>query len=155
MIEEILKSAEEKVFDEFLLLRQELVEKHIELGMEASGKWIRSLEVLKTDMSTKLIGEKYTEQLVYGRKPGTLPPVNAIKEWIEEKGITSDLSTTSLAWAIAMKIKRDGTRYYQKGGTDLVSSVITTQRIQKIINLAGIEIALGIAPIFVNTFKND
>tara|TARA_R110000803_G_scaffold149081_4_gene214508 strand:- start:326 stop:790 length:465 start_codon:yes stop_codon:yes gene_type:complete len=152
---DLIKSAEEKIFEQFLLLREELVEKHIELGMEASGNWIRSLEVTKTAMSTKLIGEDYTAQLVYGRKPGTLPPVEAIKQWIEEKGITSDLTTTSLAWAIAMKIKRDGTNYYQKGGTDLVSSVITPERIQKIINIAGIEIALGIAPIFLNTFRDE
>ena len=152
---DLIKSAEEKIFEQFLLLREELVEKHIELGMEASGNWIRSLEVTKTAMSTKLIGEDYTAQLVYGRKPGTLPPVQAIKQWIEDKGITSNLTTTALAWAIAMKIKRDGTNYYQKGGTDLVSSVITPDRIQKIINIAGIEIALGIAPIFLNTFRDE
>ena len=152
---DLIKSAEEKIFEQFLLLREELVEKHIELGMEASGNWIRSLEVTKTAMSTKLIGEDYTAQLVYGRKGGTLPPVQAIKQWIEDKGITSDLTTTALAWAIAMKIKRDGTNYYQKGGTDLVSSVITPDRIQKIINIAGIEIALGIAPIFLNTFRDE
>tara|TARA_R110000787_G_scaffold196468_4_gene307860 strand:- start:513 stop:977 length:465 start_codon:yes stop_codon:yes gene_type:complete len=152
---ELIRTAEEKIFNEFLLLREELVEKHIQLGMEASGNWIRSLEVTKSPMSTKLIGEKYTEQLVYGRRPGTLPPVSVIKKWIEDKGITSNLSTTSLAWAIAMKIKRDGTKNYQKGGTDLVSSVITPQRIQKIINESGIQIALGIAPIFVNRFKKS
>jgi hypothetical protein len=152
---DLIKSAEQKVFEQFLMLREELVDKHIELGMESSGKWIRSLEVTKSEMSTRLLGEKYTEQLVFGRKPGTMPPVAAIKQWIEDKGITSNLTTTSLAWAIAMKIKRDGTKYYQKGGTDLISSVITTQRIQKIINTAGVEIALGIAPVFVNTFKNN
>ncbi len=126
---------------EFEAIRKELVKRHDELGMRASGKWANSLEVeiSKTDGKSiaKLYGEKYTEQLVFGRKSGKFPPIKAIEQWIIDKGIQpieSDLKISTLAFLIARKIAREGTKYYQQGGTDLVASVVTPERIQSIIN---------------------
>lgn len=138
---------------EFEKLKQDLISKHIELGMEASGKWIDSLEVVEENLRVSLLGEKYTDQLVYGRKAGTMPPVSAIEQWIKDKGIIPNIPIRSLAWAIAISIKKKGTTYYQKGGTDLVSSVITVERINKIINLIGEELTILIIPIFTNQYK--
>ena len=126
---------------EFEAIRKELVKRHDELGMRASGKWAKSLEVeiSKTDgkSTAKLYGEKYTEQLVLGRKPGRFPPIKAIEQWIKDKGIQpieANLKISSLAFLIARKIAKEGTNYYKQGGTDLVESVITPKRIQDIIN---------------------
>ena len=138
---------------EFEKLKQDLISKHIELGMKASGKWIDSLEVVEENLRVSLLGEKYTDQLVYGRRAGTMPPVSAIEQWIKDKGIIPNIPIRSLAWAIAINIKKNGTKYYQQGGTDLVSSVITVERINKIINLIGEELTLLIIPIFTNQYK--
>ena len=138
---------------EFEKLKQDLISKHIELGMKASGKWIDSLEVVEENLRVSLLGEKYTDQLVYGRRAGTMPPVSAIEQWIKDKGIIPNIPIRSLAWAIAINIKKKGTKYYQQGGTDLVSSVITVERINKIINLIGEELTLLIIPIFTNQYK--
>lgn len=154
-VEQINVTARGLVLLEFEKIKQDLIAKHLELGMKASGRWIDSLEVIEQEMSVKLIGEKYTDQLVYGRKPGTMPPVSAIEQWIRDKGITSNIPIKSLAFAIATKIKKEGTNYYKQGGTDLVSSVITPKRINKIIKLIGEDLTMDIVRIFTNRYKNN
>ena len=126
---------------EFEEIRNELIKRHNDLGMKASGRWANSLEVEITEVQEKSIariyGEKYTEQLVFGRKPGKFPPIKAIEQWIKDKGIKpieDNLKVSSLAFLIARKIADDGTKYFQQGGTDLVESVITPKRIQRIID---------------------
>lgn len=131
---------EEIIASEFLLLSKDLASKYDELGMRASGRFERGLEVEVLSEGSRikaiLSGESYTTQLVFGRKPGAMPPVQAIEQWIQDKGIRpieDSLSISSLAFLIARKIGEEGTKYFQQGGTDLVESVITPERIQSII----------------------
>jgi hypothetical protein len=42
-----------------------------------------------------------------GRKPGTMPPIKSIKEWIELRGLRLN------PWAVAMNIKKRGTVIYR------------------------------------------
>lgn len=145
------------LYREFNYIKQDIIDNYRELGMEASGKWINELEVEVEDENAKLVGAKYTEQLVYGRKPGTFPPVEDIKQWIYDKGIVNNIkgniSVSSLAFLIARKIARVGTKYFQEGGTDLVRSVITPERIQRIINLVGENTTSNIIGIMEKQFK--
>ena len=149
-IEEILRS-------EFEDIKKEMSEKHIALGMKASGNWLESLAVYATDTSVRLEGERYTEQLVSGRKPGSFPPIDAIKQWILDKGIMNeiegDITVSSLAFLIARKIKREGTEYFKQGGTDLVDAIITPQRIQKIIDKIGVQLTNSFSSQLVNLLK--
>lgn len=123
--------------EEMELIRLELTQKHIDLGMKASGDWVNTIEAVTERLSGRIIAKQYTEQLVDGRKPGKFPPRSAIEKWIVDKGIQSidqSISISSLAFLIARKIAREGTEYFKQGGTDLVSAVITPERIQKIID---------------------
>lgn len=126
---------------EFELIKTELITKHNELKMKASGNWKDSLKsnvIGNQDMYiARIYGEKYTEQLVFGRKPGKFPPIKAIEQWIIDKGIAGigkKIKTSSLAFLIARKIAKEGTKYFKQGGTDLISSVYTPERIQNIID---------------------
>lgn len=143
--------------DEFKLLKEDLIKKYQELGMRASGKWADSLERSLTDTNAKIIGEDYTNQLVSGRRPGSFPPVESIKKWIVDKGIVNNIkgniSISSLAFLIARKIAREGTNYFKQGGTDLVSAVVTEQRMQSIINKFGEAITLDFVVKIENEFK--
>lgn len=132
---------------EFEAIKTDLIKKYDELGMRASGNWARSLDVRVSGLTAKLLGPKYTEQLVFGRKPGKFPPIAAIERWIREKGlkpIEDNLKISSLAFLIARKISQEGTQYFQQGGTDLIDSVITPRRIQSIIGKVSV--------FFVNEF---
>lgn len=134
-------SSEEIIAIEFDKLAKDLASKYEQLGMRASGRFA---EELKTDIDVSdsrikaiLSGENYTTQLVFGRKPGNMPPIASIEQWIIDKGlqpIEDNLKISSLAFLIARKIAREGTEYFKQGGTDLVESVVTPERIQSIID---------------------
>ena len=137
-------TGEEILFIEMDSLMFDLAAKHEELGMKASGEWLKALKN-KTKAFTGLItGNDYTEYLVNGRKPGKFPPYTPgkgfveIEKWIKDKGlinkIRGSLTISSLAFLIARKIANEGTKYFQDGGTELISSVITPERIQRIID---------------------
>ena len=121
---------------EFELIKQDLIAKHIELGMPASGNWERSLVVDVQRLKATITGAPYTEQLVNGREPGKFPPIAAIRQWILDKPIPflGKIKLSSLAFLIARKIANEGTKYFKQGGTDLVEAVITPERIQSIID---------------------
>lgn len=148
MIEKILQT-------EFELIVKDLKAKHIQLGMKASGDWINGVELQIAPFNAKIYGEDYTEYLVSGRPPSTkLPPISAIKKWIEDKGIIpEDGNVTSLAYAIATKIKKEGTNYHKQGGTDLISAVITPERTQMIIDKIGAEMTLRLVELMENKFQ--
>jgi len=70
----------------------ELKQKHIELGMKASGQWLETTragtELTDDTIIGYIISQDYSEYLVNGRPPSEkFPPVEAIKEWILDKGI--------------------------------------------------------------------
>lgn len=122
--------------EEFLLIVEDLIKKHDELGMRSSGNWAKSLEVDATEFTGVILGEAYTQQLATGRKPGKFPPIKSIEEWIKSKPIRfeTEMKISQLAFLIARKIAREGTKYFQQGGTELIESVITPERIQGIID---------------------
>lgn len=74
----------------------------------------------KVDVSGNLFevtfnAPEYWKYANYGRPPGKMPPVSAIEEWITRRRIvpesnTSTPNATSLAYAIARKIGRKGTK---------------------------------------------
>ena len=138
--------------EEFNLLKEELIAKYDEKGMRASGNWANSLEVTVTGgLSAKLIGDEYSEQLEYGRKSGKQPPSQAIEQWIRYKGIMSrivgKISISSLAYLIARKIAREGWRREGYGGVELISEVVTPERIQKIID--------RVSDSYIHLFENE
>lgn len=142
---------------EFDKLSADLTTRYEELGMRASGKWVQE-KIVEADESGTVVrarieGTKYTEQLQFGRKPGKFPPIDSIEQWISDKGITADIPVRSLAFLIARKIANEGTRYFRDGGTDLINSVVTPERIDSIISKVGIVNIEGIVSGLVSELK--
>jgi hypothetical protein len=131
---------------EFELLKKDLITAYDAKGMRASGKFADTLEVQITGLTARLFGEDYSQQLETGRKAGRFPPINAIEQWIKDKGIANriqgEISISSLAFLIARKIARNGWKREDHGGVQLISEVVTDQRIQNIIDEVGAEQAL-------------
>lgn len=102
----------------------EIVEKFLiprfkDLGMNASGQWIDSLSVEYDGKNGIIKGQDYTKYLVEGRPGGTMPPINVLIDWVQNKLGLSGQEAVNVAWAVGMKIKREGTDYYPNG-TDLL-----------------------------------
>lgn len=131
-----MKTDADILAEEMEALRRELIAKHYDLGMPASGQWMDTLESRTKRLRGQIWGEDYTEVLEDGRKPGKFPPIKAIEQWILDKNIKIEgkIKISSLAYLIARKIAKEGTEYFKQGGTDLISGVLTPARIQKIID---------------------
>lgn len=136
---------------EFESLRIDLIAKYDELGMRTTGNWADGLEVVVTDNKAVLKGFKYSEQLESGRSAGKQPPSEAIEQWIKDKGIASriegKISVSSLAFLIARKIGKEGWKRKDHDGVNLISQVVTPERIQSIID--------KLSDIYIADFTND
>lgn len=97
-----------------------LIPKFLELGMNASGEWIDSIETSASNNVGKIRGRDYTEYLKNGRKPGKMPPIAPIERWAQVKLGLRGAQAKSAAFAIAKKIAKEGTEYYKQGGTELL-----------------------------------
>jgi len=73
----------------------------------ASGKLVQSinyrLQPLATGIQVQLLSEDYLKYVDKGRRPGTYPPIQAIKRWAAIKGIPQEA-----AWAIRKNIFKFG-----------------------------------------------
>ena len=104
MLNEIIKQFIEQLADE---IRQAIP--------KVTGK---TSEAVTTEYPDGLTGIIYApgwiEVFETGRKPGTMPPVSPIQAWVEAKGLTAinksgkQMTSNSLAWAIAMNMKKNG-----------------------------------------------
>jgi hypothetical protein len=114
-------------------------------GMRASGAFVDSLETIYTETPTgynaKLLGNDYAQQLETGRKAGRFPNIADIKKWIIDKGVFNTalqtITLSSLAFLIARKIANEGWKRERFGGVELISSIITPERIQMILDEVG------------------
>lgn len=143
-------TSEDILSEEMDSLITDLGAKYIELKMKASGEWLEALKNKSKGLTGIISGKDYTEYMVNGRGPGKFPPLQNIIKWIKDKGlaiIDKTITVSSLAFLIARKIAREGTKYFKEGGTDLISSVITPERIQRIID--------KVTKFHVNSFVSD
>jgi len=111
--DELIISTMQGVIDLFLK------PKFISLGMNATGQWLDSLEPRAVNGNGEIHGFDYTYWLVNGRKGGTAPPISALLPWVTAKFGIGGNEAKSIAFAVAQKIKKEGTNYYPEG-TDLL-----------------------------------
>jgi hypothetical protein len=88
-------------------------------GIRASGFSADTQRVEVTETGGTLYGADYFYFQKEGRKPGGMPPVEAIIQWLKDKTSLSfseerGPGLTGLAWAIAKKIAMKGTDIYQR-----------------------------------------
>lgn len=122
------------LIEELHLVVDDLIKRHNELGMKASGDWIRSLEVRETRWGAQIWGEDYTKYLEDGRKPGKMPPSNVIVQWLQDKFGYSEAYAKKIAFPIQKKIAKEGTDWYKKRPTGLINDVINDARVELILN---------------------
>jgi hypothetical protein len=139
-------STKETLSKEFELLKEDLIKLYQAKGMKASGKFEESLRIEVGYDYAILFGEDYAQQLETGRNAGTFPPIKAIEQWILDKGVfnsvLNEIKLSSLAFLIARKIANEGWKREGYGGVELISSIVTEDRWQKIINEVGEVLAI-------------
>lgn len=117
-------------------IKKEIIEEQERTNRVATRKSINSYEVevkgQEAYISGQLIGVGYFKFIENGRAGGKFPPLRAILEWGEAKGVIgvslSESKKRGLAFVIARKIAEKGTLTYQAGGAGLLSK-ITDERL--------------------------
>lgn len=113
-------------------------------GLDASGNLIASIrfepQILGEVFRFKLILPDYYKWVDEGRRAGKFPPINAILDWMKDKGIvprnkdgkrlkTTKNSLKSLAFAISRGIAKKGTiKRFGHKGSNFYTNVIPDER---------------------------
>ena len=111
------------------LLKADIIEAYNASGKRTSGEFEKGLELAYTPDSAKLSGYVY----LAGRNAGRQPPIQAIEQWLIQKGIKpieDKMKISTLAFLIARKIAKNGTK--KENHLAIYDQVITPQRIQEI-----------------------
>lgn len=101
--------------------------------MNSSGKAIDSL-YYKWDGHTLIIGStwEFITVLEDGRKPGKMPPREALADYVDKKPIDGGMSRESLAYLIQRSIGEKGTLLYRDGGhSGILSDYLNEDYIQE------------------------
>jgi hypothetical protein len=82
-------------------------------GHNNTGSLIESVRINIVEVFNGVILEAstldYGTYLDRGRRAGSMPPVDALKKWVKERGLASqEKEVNSIAWAIATAIKKQG-----------------------------------------------
>lgn len=110
-----------------------LIPKFNDLGLNASGDWLRAIQARASGTVGEIWGLDYTQYLVNGRVAGTPPPIAPLVRWVGFKLGYSGQQAISTAFAISKKIAAEGTEIKKQGGTDLLE-VLQSQEVQEYIN---------------------
>lgn len=130
-----------------------LVERYDELGMRATGDWAKELEAVSVAGRGVIMGLPYTEQLVQGRAPGKMPPIDPLQKWVETKLKVGPDKSRGVAFAVARKIGREGTSWYQQGGSDLVELLDDPSVVEMFYTIVGQYVTATISEILIRDLK--
>lgn len=120
----------ENLIREFLdQIKEELIDYLDSNDRNATGRSKASFQVVNvTSSSGQLIGSESIEFVFRGRGPGKMPPLNAIIDWCNVRGIPR-----AAAWVIAKRIAEAGTKLHRQG-RDFLKETIKEQRINEFSN---------------------
>jgi hypothetical protein len=127
-----------EILSQFLeAVRNEIMAEHIRQGQRVTGRTLESLEISVNDNEGILYGARYIGVLEDGRRPGKMPPISKIEEWIKNRGILpkGKMSISALAFVMARKISLEGTVLHRDGGmSGVLSKAINQGRIDALID---------------------
>lgn len=112
-------------------IKADLINAYNTSGKRTTGEFERGLEVTYSTNSATLSGYAYLAGRAAGKQPATAP----IEKWLNAKGITpidSKMKISSLAYLIARKIGKEGTK--KESHLAIYDLVITPERIQLIMD---------------------
>jgi hypothetical protein len=107
-------------------------------AVNSSGRLHDSVEIKYTENGFQILANDYIGSLIWGRRPGSFPPISAIESWIKEKPISSALPSKSLAYAIATKMQKEGNmvwRTHKGANSGLLTDALSDDKFDNFIEL--------------------
>lgn len=103
--------------------------------INTSGASSRSFGVRMIDDTHGMVTYNYEpgynaplSTLEEGRGPGRQPPVSAIRQWLDTRGIGTESQRDNIAWAIAKIISKQGTRRFSSPSSVLSGPIEILKR---------------------------
>lgn len=116
-------------------------------NISASGKLIESIKAKGNTM----VAIDYVEWADRGRGKGKMPPVDKLIEWAQIKlGLSGD-DAIGAGWAIANKIKNEGSKVHREGGYSQFLYVLKTRRVMEYIETRAGNILAKQVRAYINT----
>ena len=108
-------------------IKTDMISQQNALGIRASGASADSLQVSDSSKGPTLTGAHYWAFLFddTGRGPGGFPPIDLIKDWIFDKGLSISGTIEQAAFLIGRKIADEGTGIYQGKPGVKIQEIIT------------------------------
>lgn len=110
-----------------------LIRRYDELDLRATGNWAEALEAKVENNRGLILGLDYTKYMAQGRPSGKPAPVRDILDWMLAKKSFKGEKSLGRAIAISKTIGKQGTRAYQKGGTDILD-ILKSSEISDVFN---------------------
>lgn len=106
----ILKAIDEKldeIVDEVFADSQVII---VDKNIIDEGTLLKSGNIQREFLSkTITYSVPYADVMEFGRLPGSMPPVDPIKDWVRRKGLaTEEKDVNRIAWAVAKDIEKNG-----------------------------------------------
>lgn len=115
-------------------IRDDIVANYYSMKLNASGNFDEQTQVEEYPGGVRIVAPAYIYQMEEGRRPGTMPPISAIRQWIKDKNANAGTDIPEeVAYAIAYVIKRDGIQVpneHNAGG--VASKILTPELIKRI-----------------------
>lgn len=115
----------EQLISEFLTkIQKDMVAYMQSENRNATGKSAASIQLSNvTGTGGQLIGNGAIEYVFRGRGPGKMPPISALIDWCNARGLPR-----GVAWAVAKIIAAAGTKLWQQG-RNVLDEIITEEKI--------------------------
>lgn len=136
------------VIDNFMIPR------FMELGMDATHTWLQNIQPRVIEGVGYIYGMDYTYFLANGRAPGRRPPASALLPWVNAKFGIGGQEALSIAFAVATKIGKEGTRFYPDG-TDLLEILNSNEVKQYIYTNLGQALTVEISALMVKQIRDN
>lgn len=133
-------------------IREEVLAYMESENRNATGRSAASIKVENvTDNGGQLVGGKWIKWVFTGRGAGGFPPISAIIDWLDAKGLPR-----AMAWAVAKKIANQGTDLFRNGGAtdNIITRILTPEKIQELSKNIADTLAIEIRDNITSTFAN-
>lgn len=103
----MIDSMLDEIADEIFTKSQELI---VSKNIIDEGTLLKSGNIIRQPLNKEIVyGVPYAEEIEFGRTPGTLPPLNAIEDWVRRKRLVpNERAVKKFAYNIAKHIEEQG-----------------------------------------------
>jgi len=125
-------------------------------AVNSSGRLHDSVEIIYTDNGFKILANGYIEGLIDGIAPGQSTATNlGIKSWIQEKPVSANIPTNTLAYLIVRSISKKGNmvwRTHKGQNSGLLEDALKQSKFDSFVDIIASKAVEGLTDNIITAF---